>query len=76
MLEDFVAYFHLFFEVFCFRDVSTFPFLLGRSASRWDSVSARLDSPVLERRRGRLHPCEMHAFFYWFAVGYFDGLQS
>ena len=60
MLEDFVADFYLFLEGFCFRDLSTFPFLIGRSASWRDSVSVRLDSPVLERRRGRLHPREFH----------------
>ena len=60
MLEDFVANFYLFVEVFWFRDLSTFPFLIGRSASWQDSVSVRLDSPVLERRRGRLHLREFH----------------
>ena len=47
-------------EDLSFRDLSAFPFLIGRSASWRDSVSVRLDSPVLERRRGRLHPREFH----------------
>ena len=56
MLEVFVANLYLFLEGFCFRDLATFPFLIGRSASWRDSVSVRLDSPLLERRRGRPHP--------------------
>ena len=60
MLEGIVADFYLFLEGFRFRDLSTFAFLLGRSASWLDSVSVRFDSLLLGRRRGRLNPREFH----------------
>ena len=69
MLEEIVANFYLFLEGFCFRDLSTFPFLIGRSASWRDSVSVRLVSPVLERRRGSLHPRKFHGVLLLVCAG-------